>query len=184
MGASAIQPSFTVRDLGVIIDPAISLVDHVNRADKNMLFPYSSVSLDSPISDYRRLPCPGPCNGPISTRLLQRTPRRCSEVSSRSAVRCHEGRRTPHPRTFSEKPHDWRDLHETALARHSCTRRLQTLCADFPVPARVCTFLSCRLLHPGWCNWRTVKSTISGYRPVVRCSAHQDCDNRPTGIRC
>ena len=28
---SAIQPSLTVRDLGVIIDPAISLVDHVNR---------------------------------------------------------------------------------------------------------------------------------------------------------
>ena len=39
-----------------------------------------------------------------------------------------------------------------------------------------------RLFYPSWCNWRTVKSTISGYRPVV-CSAHQDCDNRLAGIR-
>ena len=88
----------------------------------------------------------------------------------------------PHPRTSSEKPHDRPDLHETTLARHFRTSCLQTLCASFPVPARVCTSLSGRLLHPGWCNWRTVKSTISGYRPVVR-SVHQDCDNRPTGIR-
>ena len=63
---SAIQPSLTVRDLGVIIDPAISLVDHGQPSDQNMLFPHSSASLDSPISDYRRLPCLSPCNGPIS----------------------------------------------------------------------------------------------------------------------
>ena len=121
-----------------------------------MLFSYSSALLDSLISDYRRLPCPSPCNGLISTRLLQRTPRRCFGVSSRSAVRCHEGRRTPPPRTSSEKPHDRRDLHETALARHSHTNRLLTLCAGFPVPARVCTSLSCRLL-----TWRHMVGELS-----------------------
>ena len=151
-------------------------------ADQNMLFPHSSASLDSPISDYRRLPCPSPCNGFISTRLLQRTPRRCSEVSSRTAVWCHEGCRTPHPRASSEKAHDWRDLHEIALARHSRTNRLQVLCACFSVSARVCTSLSGGLFYPGWCSWGTVESTISGYRPVAG-SAHQDCDNRPAGIR-
>ena len=39
-------------------------------ADQNMLLPHSSASLDSPISDYRRLPCPSPCNGHISNWLL------------------------------------------------------------------------------------------------------------------
>ena len=73
-------------------------------------------------------------------------------------------RRTPHPRTSSEKPHGRRDLHETALVRHFRTSRLQTLCAGFPVPARVFTSLSCRLFDPGWCKWKTVKSPISGYR--------------------
>ena len=35
---SAIQPSLTVRDLGVIIDPAISLIDHVNRLTRTCYF--------------------------------------------------------------------------------------------------------------------------------------------------
>ena len=35
---SAIQPSLTVRDLGVIIDPAISLVDHVDRLTRTCYF--------------------------------------------------------------------------------------------------------------------------------------------------
>ena len=35
---SAIQPSLTVRDLGVILDPAISLVDHVNRLTRTCYF--------------------------------------------------------------------------------------------------------------------------------------------------
>ena len=35
---SAIQPSLTVRDLGVIIDPAISFVDHVNRLTRLCYF--------------------------------------------------------------------------------------------------------------------------------------------------
>jgi hypothetical protein len=45
-----------------------------------------------------------------------------------------------------------------------------------------CTSYLADYFYPGWYNWRTVKSTISWYRPVV-CSAHQDSDNRPTGIR-
>ena len=126
--------------------------------------------------------CFGPCNGLISTWLLQRTPRRSSEVPSRSAVRCHEGRRTPHPCASSEKLHDWCDLHGTALARHSRTSRLQTLRVDFSVSTRVCTSLSCRIFHPGWCNRGTVQSSISGHRPVV-CSTHQDCDNRQFFLR-
>ena len=35
---SAIQLSLTVRDLGVIIDPAISLVDHVNRLTRTCYY--------------------------------------------------------------------------------------------------------------------------------------------------
>ena len=118
-------------------------------ADKDMLFSYSSASLDSSISDYPLLPCPSSCNGLILTWLFQQTPQRSFEVPSRSVVRCHEGRHMPRPRASSEKPHYWRDLRETVRARHSRTSRLQTLCAGFLVSAQVCTSLYNRLFHPG-----------------------------------
>ena len=149
---SAIQ--LTVRNLGVIIDPAISLVDHVNRLTRTCYFHIRQ------LRSIRRSLTIDACHALVRAMVLSRLDY-CNGLLGGArkyllgqlsgvmrAAAC-----TPHPRTSSEKPHDRRDLRETALARHSRTSRLQTLCAGFSVPARVCTSLSCRLFHPGWCNW-------------------------------
>ena len=178
---SVIQSSLTVRDLGVIIDPAISLVDHVNRLTRTCYF------LIRQLRSIRRSLTTDFCHTLVRAMVLSRLDY-CNGLLGRAPKYLlgqlsgvMRGRRAPYPRASSERPQDWRDLRETALARHFRTSRLQTLCAGFLVSARVCTSVSIRLLHPGWCNWRTVKFTINGFRPVV-CSTQQDCDNRPTGI--
>ena len=98
---------------------------------------------------------------------LQRTPRRCSDRSIFS-VSCPVSWGPP----LASSSYFLGEATWPARSPRDCTGSTfphesssYSVCG-FPVPARVCTSLSCRLLHPGWCNWRTVKSTISGYRQL------------------
>ena len=115
------------------------------------------------------MPCPSSCNDLISTWLFQQTPQTQQTpkyiLTLGQFVLVSWGPRTPHPRTSSEKPHDWRDLQEDCTdSTFPAQVGIQNLfCAGFSVSARVCTSLPCRLFHPSCGQW-TAKSV----------STHQD----------
>ena len=90
-----VQPSLTVRDLGVIIDPAISSANNVARLARTyILFTDSKASTDSRITVHQVLSCPCVCSGPIATGLLQWT----TQMGPKgwSTGRYHEGCFTSH----------------------------------------------------------------------------------------
>ena len=63
---SAIQPSLTVRDLSVIVDPPISLVDHVNRLTRTCFFHIRQ------LRSIRRSPTIHSCHALVRAMILSR----------------------------------------------------------------------------------------------------------------
>ena len=131
---SAIQPSLTVRDLGVIVDPAISLVDHVNRLTRTCFFHIRQ------LRSIRRSLTIHSCHTLVramvlsildySNRALKYLLAQLSGVMR--AATCLV-------LVLPRRSHMIDATSETARARHSRTSRLQTLCAGILVSPRVCT---------------------------------------------
>ena len=182
VNGEAVQPSLTVRDLGIIIDPAIGFADHVAGLARNWFFPDSAAAVDSKIPDHRILPCPGSRDGPFATGLLQRSTWRGPEEPTRPALRCHEGCRTTHPGAPSAKSRDQRNPYEVALAWYAVACAIQALLPRVPMSTRFCCPVSGGLLHSSQLNWGTLSALI-GCRRVTSRPTHQDGDNWPPGVR-
>ena len=181
VNGEVVQPSLTVRDLGVIIDPAISFADHVVRLARTCYFQIrqlrsirGSLAIESCHALVRAMVLSrlDYCNG-----LLGGGP----EVPTRPAPLCHEGCCTTYPGAPSAKSRDQRNSYEAALAWYAVASAIQALLPRVPVSTRFCSPVSGGLLHSSQLNWGTLTASI-GCRRVTSRPTHLDCDNWPPGV--
>ena len=181
VNGEVVRPSLTVRDLGVIIDPAISFADHVAGLARNCYFQIRQ------LRSIRRSLTIESCHALVRAMVLSRldywrSTWRGPEESTRPALRCHEGCCSTHPGPPSAKSRDQRNPCEAALAWCAIASAIQALLPRVPVSTRFCSPVSGGLLHSCQLNWGTLSASI-GCRRVTSRPSHPDCDNWPQGVR-
>ena len=179
---SAIQPSLTVRDLSVIIDPAISLVDHVNRLTRTCYFFHIRQ-----LCSIRRFLTIDACHALVRAMVLSRLDY-CNGLLGRAPKYL-----------LSQLSGVMRAAACLILMlpqRSHMTDAISTRLHWLNIPARVVfkfCVLSFRCQHgsapPYLADYFIPVGAIEG-RSRLRsaatgqlCSAHHDYDNRPAGIR-
>ena len=126
---------------------ASSSIRPCRRAGQDLLFPDSTASFDTKITDHWVLPRPCPCNDPIAIGLLQRSTWRGPEEPTRPALQRHEGCCTTYSGAPSAESRDQRNLCEAALAWYAVESSIQALLPCVPVSTQFSSPVSGGILH-------------------------------------
>ena len=189
IGGSIVHPAASVRDLGVILDPALSFVNHVAKLTgisfyhiRQLRSIRHSLTIDSCHSFVRALIVSrlDYCNGLLGGApafLLDRLSVWCSSG-------CSEGRSA----TSKNEPDIGRNEGVATLARYSSTSQLQAVRPCVPVPPWFCTALLNKMLrscHPWTIGSLDLRSADSAKgRLVVPKSNTKTISRRAFAISC
>ena len=175
LSSSMEKLSLTVRDLGVIIDPAISFADHVARWQGLAFFRFDSFGR---FEDHWPWSPATPLFTQWSYHDWTIATWRGPEEPTRPVFRFHEGCCTTYPGAPSAESRDQRNSCEAALAWYAVMSAIQALLPRVPVSTRCCSPVSGWLLHSSQLNWGMLTASI-GCRRVTSRPTHLDGDNWP-----
>ena len=184
IGGSIVHPAASVRDLGVILDPALSFANHVAKAHRHLILPHPTATIDSALPYHGLLSFSRPGTDRLETRLLQRAPRWRSCVSPRSSVRCSSCCSEGRSKTSKNEPDIGRNEGAATLARHSSTSQLQAVRPRVSVHGSAPPYLArcCVRVIPGRLDLRSADSAKG--RLVVPKANTKTISRRAFAISC